>query len=325
LGYKQHNLWGKDHQLSATFTSSPGHFKEVQQYGLSYRIPFYQQLGIWQLYAYYSDVDSGTVAGDFNVSGQGSFIGTKYEWYLPRVIDVKKYTHHLVFGLDDKFFNNNVFFANESLGSDVRSTPLSIAYRGKWKELSSSFQYYVQYEHNLELGNYNNDYYYSLNRNRATSDWDLIKMGFTFIWLNKGYRLSSQFDFQYSDQELISGEQFGLGGMNSKLRGFNEREVSGDKGIKGSIELWSPSLWKNQINMIGFLDSGYASRINPLANEVASDTLISTGAGLVWRWKQYLSFSVYLSHILNGNDSNISENPTETGDNKLQFTLYVNY
>jgi len=39
---------------------------------------------------------------------------------------------------------------------------------------------------------------------------------------------------------LISGEQFGLGGADS-VRGFEEREISGDDGIQLNLETHSPS------------------------------------------------------------------------------------
>ncbi|MCU7835007.1 MAG: hypothetical protein KZQ83_07085 [gamma proteobacterium symbiont of Taylorina sp.] len=325
FGYKNLNLFDKDHELSLTYTTSPDHLSEVQQYGINYRIPLYRYQGVWQLYGYYSDVDSGTVAGGFDVSGKGTFLGTKYEWHLPRMADAKKYTHQLVFGLDDRLFDNNVFFVREDLSTEVRSTPLSIAYKGKWKDLSHSLEFYLQYEHNLEVGSNNNDLKYALSRYNATPDWDVIKLGFTHHWYKKGYRLSTQMDFQYADQELISGEQFGLGGMHDKLRGFDSREVSGDDGVKGSVELWSPALWNNQMNVLGFIDAGYASRVNPLPNELDSDTLASTGIGAVWRWKQTANLSVYLAHVLDGNDSKLTENPTESGDNAIQFSLYMSY
>jgi hemolysin activation/secretion protein len=149
VGYTNHNMFDKDHELRLTFTTSPDHAKDVQQYGIDYRIPFYEYRGIWQLYAYYSDVDSGTVAGGFDVAGKGTFIGTKYEWYLPKLNNNSKYGHHLVFGLEDKLFNNDVFFAKSALGTDVRSTPLSIAYHGQWNELSHNLGFYLKYEHSL--------------------------------------------------------------------------------------------------------------------------------------------------------------------------------
>jgi len=325
LGYKNLNLFDKDHELSLTYTTSPDHLSEVQQYGINYRIPLYRYQGVWQLYGYYSDVDSGTVAGGFDVSGKGTFLGTKYEWHLPRMADNKKYTHQLVFGLDDRLFDNNVFFSRDDLSTDVRSTPLSITYKGKWKDLSHSLDFYLQYEHNLEIGSHNDDLEYALSRYNATPDWDVFKLGFIHHWYNKGYRLSTKMDFQYTDQELISGEQFGLGGMHDKLRGFNSREVIGDKGVKGSIELWSPALWNNQMNLMGFIDAGHATRVRPLHDELDSETLSSTGVGAVWRWKEYVNLSVYLAHVIDGNDFKLSEDPTEDGDNSIQFSLYMSY
>ncbi len=325
LGYKNNNLFDKDHDLSISYTTSPDHLKEVQQYGINYRIPFYQYQGIWQLYAYYSDVDSGTVAGGFDVSGKGTFLGTKYEWYLPKMEKVKNYGHHLVFGLDDKLFDNNVFFASQPLGVDVRATPLSLAYFGKLENLSNSLDFYVKYEHNLEVGSHNDNLAYALSRHNASPDWDVFKMGLTYHWLKNGYHLLGKFDAQYADQELISGEMFGMGGLTGNIRGFKEREIIGDKGIKGSIELWSPSLFKSQINALAFTDVGYSQRINPLPNEEASDTIMSVGLGITWKWKNSIDLSAYVAHVTNGSDSTITDNPTQKGDNKIHFNLFMSY
>ncbi len=325
VGYTHHNLFDKDHELRLTFTTSPNHASDVQQYGIDYRIPFYEYRGIWNLYAYYSDVDSGTVAGGFDVAGKGTFIGTRYEWYLPKLTNQSKYAHHLVFGLEDKLFNNDVFFAKSALGTDVRSTPLSIAYYGRWEQLTHNLDFYLKYEHNLEFGSHNSKLAYTLSRYNATPNWDVFKFGANFDRPIGQYRLHASVNAQYSDQELISGEQFGMGGQTGGVRGFSEREIIADRGVTASLELWSPTLWNNQINAMAFTDYGYANRVNPLPNEQRSDSIMSLGIGAVWRWQQHVDLTVYLAHVTNGNDSDVTDDPTHSGDNAIHFNLFINY
>ena len=50
--------------------------------------------------------------------------------------------------------------------------------------------------------------------------------------------LSARLDGQWSDEPLIPGEQFGIGGARS-VRGYEEREASGDSGFFVSAELIS--------------------------------------------------------------------------------------
>ena len=103
---------------------------------------------------------------------------------------------------------------------------------------------------------------------------------------------------QYTDEPLISGEQFGVGGVNS-VRGFEERAVSGDRGVRFSLEAWTPPL-KYNIRLLGFMDSGYMKKVDALPGEIAKDTLVSLGLGLRWRWDDKLSVNFDYGHEVNG-------------------------
>lgn len=324
IGFRHNNLFDKDHELALSFTTSPDYPRDVQQYGVSYRIPLYEQLAVWQLYAYYSDIDSGVVAGGFDVSGSGTFIGSKYEWHLPHLTATKAYSHQLVLGIDDKLFDNEVFFTGSALGNDVRSTPFSISYRGLWKEIKRSLSFYIEFDRNLELGSLNSDVVYGINRYKAKADWELWRVGMNGEWHFNQWMLKGRVHGQYTDQALISGEQFGIGGVTGGVRGFIERELSGDKGIRGSLEFYLPPTWNNQLRILGFVDAGYISREHTLPGEVESEGLISAGMGVIWKRNNF-SMSVYLSQALNGNGTNTVEDPTQKGDNKVHFNLFMSF
>jgi len=308
-----------------SFTTSPDFPKDVQQYGISYRIPLYKQLAVWQLYAYYSDIDSGIVAGGFDVSGRGTFLGTKYEWHLPKLTMTKSYSHQLIFGLDDKLFDNEVFFTDSPFGNDVRSTPLSVSYRGLWKALQHSLSFFLEFDRNLAVGRLNNDKNYALNRFKAKADWSLLRLGGSFEWLKKDWMIKTRINAQYSEQPLISGEQFGMGGMTGAVRGFSERELIGDRGIKGSLEVWSPRFWQHQVRVLGYVDAGYVSRLEALPGELQSESIASAGVGLAWHYKKRVNLSVYMSQALNGNNSDTAEDPTLKGHQKVQFNVFINF
>lgn len=76
LGFQHGNLFDRDHSLTASFTTSPEQTGSVRQYGAFYRVPFYRAGGVLSAFGVYSDIDSGTVAGDFDVSGRGTFLGS---------------------------------------------------------------------------------------------------------------------------------------------------------------------------------------------------------------------------------------------------------
>ena len=61
VGGQHSNLFGMDHVLTATASSSPQDFRGVRQYGLSYEAPLYALSGWATLSWVRSEVDSGTV------------------------------------------------------------------------------------------------------------------------------------------------------------------------------------------------------------------------------------------------------------------------
>ncbi len=324
IGYSHYNLFDYDDQLALTFTTSPDHPKDVQQYGLNYQIPLYQLPAIFQLYAYYSDVDSGIVAGGFDVSGRGTFLGLSLQYFLPQLLD-KNFNQSLRLSLDDNLFNNDVFFAQEQLATDVRATPLALAYEFDWKTETIFVDFKIRYAANLELGSKNDRLSYALSRYQASPNWDIVTLDGSFSWLNKGYIFMTRVSAQYSDQPLISGVQFGLGGLTAGVRGFNEREIIADRGIRANFELWFPVIEKYQISPLLYVDAGYVDRLSPLADELSYDSIAAVGAGISYSYRKNINLNLFLSHVVDGNNSLNTIRPSLTGDNALQFNLNFRY
>jgi hemolysin activation/secretion protein len=77
----------------------------------------------------------------------------------------------------------------------------------------------------------------------------------------------------------------GIGGMES-VRGFLERQFTGDRGYSGSLELYSPDLgaelsaagWR--VRLLAFYDFGRAYRINPEVFEPEVIGISSAGPGV---------------------------------------------
>ena len=83
---------------------------------------------------------------------------------------------------------------------------------------------------------------------------------------------------------LISGEQFGVGGANS-VRGYNERDVSDDKGLQATAEVYTPNFAKTlniegDIRALFFYDTGQVSRNLPQPGETTSSSISSFGVGI---------------------------------------------
>ncbi len=275
IGFAQSNLFNRDHSVTLTYTTSPGHRDDVAQYGLNYSIPFYSVGGARSAFSSYSDVDSGTIAeffqvsGNFQVSGKGKFAGLRY---VQRLLPIGKFRRQAELSVEDRLFDNNVDFRGRAIGVDVRSRRLSLRYSGEWVHPNSNLGFYVAAAANLSGGNNNTTSDYERSRLGADTDWRVLRYGanadcsFSNRWL-----LRARFNGQYSADPLISGEQLGFGGSDS-LRGYEERVLAADRGVQLSVEAWAPPIAEG-LTLLSFVDTAYGKREQAQAGEARALTL----------------------------------------------------
>ena len=313
FGYQQSNLFNRDHSLTLTYTTSPGHWEDVAQYGLNYSIPIYAFGGSLSAFYSYSDVDSGTIADFFQVSGKGQFGGLRY---VQRLLPIGKFRQQAELAIEDRLFDNNVDFRGRAIGVDVRSRPLSVRYSGEWVYPSSNLGFFIGAAVNLAGGNNNTTNDYLRSRVGAGTDWKILRYGanadysFSNHWL-----LRARFNGQYSADPLISGEQLGFGGSDS-LRGYDERVVAADRGATLSVEAWAPPIAEG-LTVLAFADAGYGKREQVQAGEARTLTLSSVGLGTRWRANQHIMLSVDVGVVANGAGS------AHAGDGHVHANLTV--
>lgn len=316
LGFQYSNLWNRDHVVTLSYTTAPENFKDVQQGGIDYRMPLYK-ISSW-VSAYYvnSDVDTGQIGSFFDVSGAGEFYGGRFTHTLP---PVGAYTQELSVGLDSKFFDNEILFQLLPIGVDVRSVPASVRYYGAYQGASWQGDVAVGYAHNIpDVGSKNDQTSYTLTRLGADVGWDALRAGGGLSYqLPRGWLARGIFDTQWGGEPLIPGEQFGIGGINS-VRGFEEREVTGDDGFRVSVEAWTPRLFHN-VRLVGFVDTGEAYRKRPAAGQLASQFIASAGGGVRWAWRDNVSVVLDVAYVLNGSLL------TSSGSSKAHFSLFLRY
>ena len=300
-GGQHTNVLDLDHTLTGSYTTSPGHISDVKQWGLSYRIPLYQLAGETNFFYSQSDVDSGTVQNVFDVSGAGRFMGMSYTHTF---LNQENYAHRLRAGIEDKFFENNVAFFGAPIGVDVRSRPLTLSYVGEYRMARSQFDFDIAYSTNLPGGRGNKQVDYSASRAGARQRWDALRYNASVLHsIDSQWSVRLAFSGQYSNEPLISGEQFGIGGVSS-VRGFAERAVSGDRGNQLSFQVSNNIVHNLQARV--FSDLGHVKVLSASVGQVASQTLMSAGAGLTWTWQDQLSLSLDYAHeIKKGRTSDI--------------------
>lgn len=316
------NLWGRDHVGSLQYTTTAEKPSQVSVYGAGYHIPLYELGDSIDLFASYSDVDSGTVsAGLFNlaVSGKGAVYGARYNQGLARRGD---FAPHLTYGIDYKAYKNEVLFAGQNFGNDVTVHPLSVNYVGTLALADGSADLSLTVLHNIAGGSRGRNVDFNRVRSSAKADYNMLRFAgaYTRAFANE-WQLRLLANGQWSADALVPGEQFGAGGASS-VRGFDERALSTDSGIYTNLELYTPDLcgkagW--QCRALAFYDAAYGSRNHVLAGELTSTTIGSAGLGLRFALGAAFSLQADYGHVVRAGAL------SDAGNNKLHVRMSLAY
>jgi len=302
LGYQHSNVFNSDHVFTAQYVTSPTEADQVSIYGVGYRIPFYGLNSTLDLIAGYSDVDSGTVQGLFNVSGQGTIGSVRWSYYLPKSAD---YEHKVAFGLDYRAFRNQVLFEGQSVVPDVTVHPASLTYSGLARGTASELSFYGSGAKNIPGGKNGDDAAFQASRAGASADYSVFRYGFNYVHqFQNQWQTRLGFNGQYTQDPLVSGEQFGIGGPDS-VRGYQLRELADDRGMATQLELYTPDIARGvglsdsfKLRLLGFFDYGSVRRVDPLPGETAEAYIKSTGIGMRMGYRKSVVLRLDLAQIL---------------------------
>ena len=322
-GLSHANLWNLDHQGTLTYTTSPEHWNEVKQFGFNYKAPIYALGGMITAYYSYSTVFSGVVADAFRVTGGGRFGGISYTQYLAPRGDYRDY---VTLGIDDKYFINDTRFiqSNAALGGNARTRPLTATYTGRYEQKWGSVGFNVDYARNWRSGANNTDAAYVASpRAGASSAWSAWRGGLDALYaLPADWSLNAKLRGQAARVPLLSGEQFGLGGVGS-VRGVPDRAISGESGFSSTLEVLSPqwNVWDGGLRALGFVEGGkvYREYRGIAPTTPLKDSIASTGLGLRYSYKTLLSINLDYGRV-------ISPSATiKRGTDKLHATFIIKY
>ncbi|MDO9105057.1 MAG: ShlB/FhaC/HecB family hemolysin secretion/activation protein [Methylovulum sp.] len=312
-GALQHsNLWGMDHILNGSYTTSPDHADSVEQYGVSYSLPVYRLKSWLSSYYAYSNVNNGTV-GDFSVTGSGEMYGIHYQQLLPKL---GRYEHWLDVGLDNRYFINDIQFGTTQLGANIRSTPVSVLYKGEYPWKTAHIGYYAQWSGNAGIGDHNSQADYNASRFAADQGWNLLRYGSTLSVNLQQWLIQTALTAQYSGDSLIAGEQLGIGGSYD-VRGYQERETSADSGEIVKFEITTPS-WQ-KVSLFAFYDYGHGYLNNAFPGSLTDWNLSSTGVGANWQWQDHVQAKIAVANALNNAVT------TQAGDARIHASIVLRY
>ena len=178
---------------------------------------------------------------------------------------------------------------------------------------------------NLSGGADNNDLAYLLTRPSAKQSWSKLELAANLQYSREKWLYTAALNISASNDRLITGEQFGLGGSTT-IRGMEERELRGDKGASLNLQAWGPSLLKT-IRPIWFVDVGWVDSNDAIDGEIDSETLMSAGLMLNWNPRAEWNANLGVGYLIDGIDFEDSNQLdfSRDGDTKVHFNLTYRY
>lgn len=308
---------GDRRDATGTFIFSRSPSNSIRQYLAYYNQPLSSQGNSLQFLVAYSNSETGMSQsgyGDFNMAGAGHIYSMHYIHPLYRSLSTKL---ALDFGLDYRTSIDNTDFAGIKLYPDVNSFPFSITGQYIWQGKTDTVSSNISYVRNNPGGYLNNDYIYGIVWPGASATYGLWRGNLNYMHRFKsGWIFNNRYDGQYTTQSLIPDEQFGLGGVRS-VRGFEERELTGDKGFSASFELYTPPLGHG-IRLLAFFDIGQIWGYDYPFNGgelLGPATISSTGIGIRWTITRWLTLNADYAYVIRGAAS------TPDHDTRIHFEM----
>jgi hemolysin activation/secretion protein len=287
LAYQNAALFDLDHQLALQAQFAPEHPSAVRIFSASYRVPVYSAGLMLGAYGTYSNVDAGstpTAAGSLLFNGKGQVLGVSAMRLFERL---GEFEQRMTVSLDAREYLNNCAISGLPAGAcgiageSVTVHPLTLDYtiqRGGDRPLALD----LAYSRNAALGGrYGKAANFEAVRPGAVRGYQVVRLGgFAGLPVLRDWRIGLRLSAQASGDGLVAGEQFGLTGASS-VRGYEERELTGDSGISANAELTSPTLFDTQLRILGFMDGGMVrNNLGTACNGTSSScTLGSAGLG----------------------------------------------
>jgi hemolysin activation/secretion protein len=321
VGYLNANLFNGDDVLNLQAITSPGHVSDVKIFGAGYRVPLYRWGGIVDVLAGYSNVNSGTVQGLFNVSGSGNVFGLRYTQLLGRI---ESYEHRVSLGLDYRAYKNNVTFTDQpdQLVPDITVRPVVLAYTGRFSRVGQDLSFNVAYAHNIPGGSNGTQEDFDAQRTGAKAGYGVVREGVAFSQLLPAdFIVRALANAQQSHDLLVPGEQFGMGGVDS-VRGYYERETASDIGWRAALEVYSPdfgvrmtSSWR--MRALVFADAARGHDNQP--ERGPENKLGSYGLGVRANHGKSLAFRLDAARVTQ------DAGTRQKGDTRVHFAVAVSY
>lgn len=324
------NLWQQDHSLSISFQVTPEQWDETRVLSANYMIPT-NEGNYWTVYGVISRSNVNVVSGvgGLNVVGNGEIAGIRYIKPLPAPL-LSGYFHNLSLGADYKNFEEFIGLnGNEVDSMPIRYLPFYVGYDATLQSTVTTTQLNLGLTFAIrDLMSDEEAFFNKKNQLFTESSFAHLRGDFKHTYrLPKDWQMLGRVSGQAATGQLISNEQFFLGGADS-VRGYYEATSVGDKGLFGVAELRTPSL----ANLTGmstgelyasiFYSAGYTSVFHPGLRERERLNLASVGFGMQLKKWHGVSANMDLAWALRATKGKEgTDGFIDKGDSLLHFRL----
>ena len=317
------NLWQLGHSISIGYQVAPERRADSEVFSGSYLFRF-PSLPWFSLLAYGVKQDSDvSTLGGINVAGQGEIIGSRGLFTLPGGGD---FFHTLAVGIDYKRFRERVSFGGEDgFSSPITYYPLTADYSATWIGEGSTTEVGASVIGNIRSFGSDREEFDN-RRFNATGGFVYFRGDASRLEeLPFGIQGFAKVQGQFSNDALISSEQFSVGGLDT-VRGYLESAALGDSAALGTLELRSPSLtdylgdavlndWRFHL----FADAGRVFVNDTLPEQQDRFDLWSFGVGTRVQLLDYVNGSFDFAVPMTAQES------TERGDPRALFRVWLEF
>ncbi len=296
-GFNWGNVFDTDHQFGYQYDRNSGSRGALEGHHLSYvaPLPFRH---ILTLTASYIETDSN-LFDIFDIGGRSTRVGAR--WWMPLKRGSSEHLEHgIQAGVDFKRTNNNLdFFGFEVFDDTAELAQFVVQYAGSVPDRGGLNSWYADLVYSPGgITSKNEDEFLNEIRTGATADYTYVRLGFDRLTrLPRHFTWNLGVSAQVSGDRLLPSEQFGVGGQSS-VRGFEEREISGDSGVLVTTELRTPSQrlpgegWfsvNSEYQFLAFMEWGQARNQDAIGGEFEQQALSSAGVGFRYRLSNHLT------------------------------------
>jgi hemolysin activation/secretion protein len=296
------NLTRHDDVLTITVPTSID-FSTLQSVAGSYYVPYRAgKGGTFTVFGGYSELDSQDIVPGINLLGEGWFAGAQASYNL-----VRNDAHELrmSLGFAHQYIEDELILdAASTVPRSVTIAPVSLIFA--YSSVQPGFAGGRNFLTSQSSANFagvlgaDDDVEFQSFRETAEADYWVQRLQYARIQPlgfpreredGQQWILFLKLDGQYASGPLIPAEQKAVGGMDN-VRGYEEREILGDYGISGSLELRSPIAsrsWSgkafgkttaDRLQFVAFVD-GASMYIDDAPPSVEDSTnLLSVGLGI---------------------------------------------